>query len=172
VTWRRINDEVYYLDRPGIPVGEADLDELVRLAAANPRGRVRLCTHEGPDSLLQEMFIVHGKSCYVRPHKHLDKEECVTILRGAVDVILFDGDGGVTEVLKLGDRDSGRPFSCRMVLDTYHMFLIRSEVLVFSETATGPFDRDKMVFAPWSPDDDGDVAGYERSVEDRIKKLF
>ena len=95
MTWKKINDEVYYLERPGLPVGDADLDELVRLAAANPRGRARLCTHEGPDALLQEMFIVHDRSCYVRPHKHLDKEECVTIHRGEVDVVLFDEDGNV-----------------------------------------------------------------------------
>lgn len=169
MTYRKINDEVFYLEHPGIPVGEVDLDELVRLAAKTPRKRARLCTHEGPESLLQEMFIVHEKSCYVRPHKHLDKEECVTIHRGEVDIVLFDDDGNVTEVVKLGDMDSGRPFSCRMVLGTYHMFLIRSEVLVFSETTTGPFDRDKMIFAPWSPDEDGDVAAYERAVENQIR---
>ena len=169
MTYRKINDEVYYLDRPGIPVGDADLDELVRLAAGNPRKRARLCTHAGPDSLLQEMFIVHEKSCYVRPHRHLDKEECVTVHRGEADIVLFDDDGNVTEVIRLGGRDSGRPFSCRMLLGVYHMFLIRSDVLVFSEATTGPFNRGKMVFAPWSPDEDGDVAGYRRSVEEKIK---
>ena len=86
-----INDEVLYLKSTGTPVGDEDLDTLVELAAKNPRKRVRLCTHEGPDSLLQEMFIVHEKSAYVRPHKHLDKDECVTILRGQVDLVLFDG---------------------------------------------------------------------------------
>jgi cupin fold WbuC family metalloprotein len=165
MNWRKVNDEVYYLDRPGVPVGEADLDELIRLAADNPRRRARLCTHQGPDSLLQEMFIVHGRSCYVRPHKHLDKEECVTILLGEVDIVLFDDDGNVTEVVRLGARDSGRPFSCRMVLGVYHMFLIRSETLVFCEATTGPFDRDKMVFAPWSPDEDGDVHDFLGRVE-------
>ena len=169
MTWRRINDEVFYLEHPGIPVGEAELDELVRLAANNLRKRARLCTHEGPDSLLQEMFIVHEKSCYVRPHKHLDKEECVTVHRGEVDIVLFDDDGNVTEVVTLGERESGRPFSCRMVLGVYHMFLIRSEVLVFSETTTGPFDRDMMIFASWSPDEDGDVAGYGSKVESIIQ---
>lgn len=170
MTWRKVNDEVYYLERPGLPVGDADLDELVRLAAANPRGRVRLCTHEGPDSVLQEMFIVHEKSCYVRPHKHLDKEECVTIHRGEVDIVLFDEEGGVTEVIRLGGRNTGKPFSCRMVLGTYHMFLIRSEVLVFSEATTGPFDRDKMVFAPWSPDEDGEVQAYLERVERVVER--
>lgn len=172
MTWRKVNDEVYYLERPGLPVGDADLDELVRLAAANPRGRARLCTHESADSLLQEMFIVHDRSCYVRPHKHLDKEECVTVHRGEADIVLFDEDGAVTDVVRLAGRDSGKPFSCRMVLGTYHMFLIRSEVLVFSEATTGPFDRDKMVFAPWSPDEDGDVSGYTGAVEKEILKFF
>lgn len=167
--YKVINDEVLYQEIPGTPVGDADLDELVRLAAKNPRKRVRLCTHAEPESLLQEMFIVHEKSCYVRPHKHLDKEECVTIHRGEVDIVLFDEDGNVTEVIELGDRKSGRPFSCRMVLGTYHMFLIRTDVLVFSEATTGPFDRDQMVFAEWSPDEDGEVQEFlgrvERAVE-------
>lgn len=170
--YRVINDEVLYLETPGTPVGDEDLDELVHLAAENPRGRVRLCTHEGLDSLLQEMFIVHEKSCYVRPHKHLDKEECVTVLRGEVDVVLFDEEGDVVEVLRLGGMDSDLPHFCRMVLGSYHMFLIRSEVLVFCEATTGPFDRDKMIFAPWSPEDgSGDVAAYELSVDKAIENL-
>lgn len=172
VDWRKVNDEVYYLDRPGQPVGEAELDELVRLAAANPRGRSRLCTHAGPESLLQEMFIVHDKSCYVRPHKHLDKEECVTVLRGEVDIVLFDVEGGIREVVRLGDRNSGRAFCCRMVFGTYHMFLIRSDVLVFCEATTGPFDRGRMIFAPWSPDEHGDVAAYQALIQKKIEKYF
>ena len=50
------------------------------------------------------------------------------------------------------------------------MFLIRSEVLVFCEAATGPFDRDQMVFAPFSPEDGTDgVAAYESKIDALIQ---
>lgn len=167
--YRVVTPEVLYVEVQGTPVSNEDIDELVAGARSTPRGRIRLCTHAGPESSLQEMFIVHDRNAYVRPHKHMDKDECITVLRGEVDLVYFDDAGRINGHVRLGESGSGSPFSCRVCRGVWHMFVIRSEVLVFSEVTTGPFCRDNMLFADWSPDEgDAAVAGFLLTVTNQL----
>ncbi|MCJ2164134.1 MULTISPECIES: WbuC family cupin fold metalloprotein [unclassified Pseudodesulfovibrio] len=150
--YKVLSEEVLYSEDRYPYVTGADLDTLVELAAETKRKRIRLCTHSDGDSKLQEMFIVHEKSAYVRPHKHTDKDECLHVHRGRADMIFFDGEGAVTDVIALGEISGPDAFSCRVPAGAYHMLIIRSDVLVFSEATTGPFDRDNMIFADWAPE--------------------
>ena len=169
--YRVLNDEVLYSEERHPRLTEADLDVLTAMAAANERKRIRLCTHADAESRLQEMFIVHGRDCYVRPHKHTDKDECLHVLRGSADMIFFDEGGEVAEVVPLGASGGERAFACRVPMNVYHMLIIRSDVLVFSEATTGPFDREKMVFADWAPEDGRPEAWeYVAEVQAGIEK--
>ena len=76
----------------------------------HPRSRIRLCAHPDVNDTLHEMLIVHEKGTYVRPHKHLNKTESVHIIEGSVDVVIFDDDGNITDVIQMGDYKSGRNF--------------------------------------------------------------
>lgn len=149
--YKKLNEEVLYTTEAVTRLGAADMAALAGMAAETSRHRVRLCTHESADSALHEMFIVHRRDAYVRPHMHRGRDESIHILAGDVDIVLFDQDGTVLELLEMSDYGSGRPFYCRIPKGTMHMLIIRSDVLVFCEATLGPFNRDDAVFASWAP---------------------
>lgn len=171
--YRPHNPEVLYTEEAITAVNQSDMGRFKQLAAQNPRKRVRLCTHDTPDNRLHEMLIVHGRGAYVHPHKHPGKTESTHIIEGRVDVALFDDDGRMNSVIRMGDYASGCIFYYRMASPTFHTLLIRSDVLVFHETTNGPFDRKDTVFAPWAPNDENAdaVANYIAGLEDSIRPL-
>ena len=151
---RKENSEVLYRDGD-IVVTKDDLEELKSLATLNTRKRIRLCTHNSPEDNLHEMFIVHMRGCYVRPHKHINKAESLTILEGEVDVVLFNDDGSIKQIINMGTPDTGKVFYHRLSLPIYHTLLIRTEFLVFQENTEGPFIRNDAVFPDWAPIEEG-----------------
>lgn len=166
---RKESAEVLYPEEDVVVVTCADLDELKRLALLNPRQRVRLCTHRSPNDALHEMFIVHTRDCYVRPHKHLGKSESMTVLEGIVDVVLFNEDGSIRQVVRMGEPGSGKVFYQRLSEPIYHMLIIRTEFLVFHESTEGPFMRENTVFPEWAPAEQGSAS---REFADKTEKLI
>jgi cupin fold WbuC family metalloprotein len=166
---RQTGVEVFYATDRVPRVTGADLADLTREAARTPRQRSRLCTHRDVADALHEMFIVHPRGAYVRPHKHLNKAESMSVLDGEVDLVLFEEDGRIAEVISMGNATSGRAFHYRMNDAIFHTLLIRSEWLVFHEVTSGPFRREDTVFAPWAPDD-ADTAAvntFVAAIEER-----
>jgi cupin fold WbuC family metalloprotein len=169
---RKENDEVLYPDVDVVTVGSADFTEMKRLAMLNPRQRIRLCAHQSPADSLHEMFIIHAKGCYVRPHKHVGKTESMAILEGEADIVLFNEDGAIRQVVKMGDFSSGKQFYYRLSDPIYHTLLIRTDFLVFHECTEGPFIRENTIFPEWAPVDlDAGVCDYMASVELNISCL-
>jgi cupin fold WbuC family metalloprotein len=169
---RETSEVLYATDR--IVTMDADaVTELKAEASRNPRGRVRLCAHPNIHDRLHEMLIVHNRDAYVRPHKHVGKSESFHVVEGDVDVVIFDDDGNVTDVIHMGAYGSGRAFYYRIATPIFHTLLIRSEVLVFHEATNGPFDRADTVFAPWGPEDRDTVAvaQFLRGVDERVRRL-
>ncbi len=150
---RKESKEVLYCDHDIIVLEKMDLDELKQLAMLNPRKRIRICSHQSPEDLVQEMIIVHTNGTYVRPHKHLGKAESFSILEGETDIILFEEDGAIRQVIRMGTPDSGLPFYYRISSAIFHTLLIRTEFLVFHEVTQGPFDRQHTIFAEWARHD-------------------
>ena len=150
--YAKLNEEVLY-SKDALTIAEkSDIIELKLISKSNIRNRIRLCTHLNQIDLLHEMIIVHEKNTYVRPHKHIGKSESTHIIEGIVDVVLFDEDGLIAQVIQMGDYASGKPFFYRMATPFYHTLIIRSDVLVFHETTNGPFDKKSTIFAPWAPE--------------------
>jgi len=148
---RKESDEVLYVDQELVLLETIDLDELKRLALINPRQRIRLCSHKSKNDQLHEMFIIHTKDCYVRPHKHLGKVESMSILEGEVDVILFHNNGKIMKIFEMGDPNTSKPFYHRLNKPIYHMLIIKTDFLVFHEITEGPFIRSNTVFPEWAP---------------------
>lgn len=148
-----VNPEVIVSDEPIVRVNQEYMETLKERARQNPRRRIRLCAHCSVNDLLHEMLIVHERGTYVRPHKHLNKTESLHIIDGLADVVVFDDDGKITDVMQMGDYKSGRIFYYRMQYPYFHTFLIHSEILLFHEVTNGPFNRNDTVFAPWAPDE-------------------
>ena len=169
MAYRKVNDEVYYVDGAVSMLGPADLEFLQDRAGENSRRRSRLCMHTGPQEIVQEMFIVHPRGAYVRPHKHLGKPESFLVIDGDVDVVLFDDAGRVTRMVPMGPFASGKMFYYRLQEPVYHTLIIRSEYLFFKEVTSGPFKREENVFAPWAPGED-DIPGLNVFMDRLIKE--
>ena len=73
------------------------------------------------------------------------------VLDGEVDYIMFDDNGNIDNVIKMGSFESTQPFYQTIRKDKFHMLMIRSEWLVFLEVTEGPFKSEDTVFAEWSP---------------------
>ena len=149
---KKITEVVFYSTEKVEKISYVEINELKKAASLSNNQKSRLCTHENIDSILQEMFIIHKKDYYVRPHKHINKNESIHIIEGEADIILFDDCGNLTHKINLGDYRSGLPFYFKIAQPIYHTLIIKSPVLVFHETTIGPFDRSDTIFAPWSPD--------------------
>jgi cupin fold WbuC family metalloprotein len=168
--YRQQNAEVLYSKDAITTADQSDIEIFKQLSSHNPRKRIRLCAHPDPDDLLHEMLIVHERGAYVRPHKHTGKSESTHIIEGVVDVVIFDDNGNIERVIRMGDYASGRTFYFRMSNHVFHTLIIRSDVLVFHETTNGPFERKDTVFAPWAPED-GDVSfvsTFMADLEDKV----
>jgi cupin fold WbuC family metalloprotein len=148
-----ISPDVYVAEDRIVQVGQSDVEFLKEQVHRSERKRVRLCAHKDLEDRLQEMVIVFAAGTYIRPSRHINKEESVHIVEGLADFVFFDETGRITEVIPLGDYASARQFYCRTPESMYHTMLVRSDVLVVQETTQGPFRRSDTLFAPWAPED-------------------
>lgn len=164
------NAEVVFAAESIVQIAGADIAALKAEAAQNPRRRKRICAHPDSGDRLHEMFIVHERGCYVRPHKHLGKCESLHVLEGTAEAVFFHEDGCVREVVALGEYRSGDRFFYRVGEPVYHTLLITSPVFVFHETSSGPFLREETVFAPWAPTEDQPeaVVAFTRQVSEAV----
>lgn len=158
---RKENDEVYYAEDPFVVIGPEEFKELKAIAAVSPRQRSRLCVHYSADSILHEMFIVHGRDAYVRPHRHLNRQEGLFVIEGCADLLTFSDSGRLQRVVRL-DADC---FFNRLNLPIYHMIRIRCEYLVFYEATSGPFQHGDTELAPWAPPE-ADVEAVQAYLAD------
>jgi len=147
------SDEVYHAISCQFGLTQIDMNNLIQLAENNQRKRARFCCHLSPDKPVHQMFIVHERGEYIRPHKHLKKSESMLVLEGEVDYVTFTENGEVEKVLALGNYQSGKTFYHTIGPDQYHALVIRSQWLVFLEVTTGPFTRKDNISADWSPID-------------------
>jgi cupin fold WbuC family metalloprotein len=166
---RELNDEVLVADEELVRVDASELERLKAAAARNRRNRIRICAHHDVGDPLHEMLIVHARGVYVRPHKHVGKTESMHVVEGSAEVVFFDDEGGVREIVPIGDAASGRTFYYRLASPWYHTLLVRSDFLVFHEVTNGPFRREETVFAPWAPEEeDGGVAEFQSRLESAV----
>lgn len=145
------SDEVLYTNESVTQVSREDIQVLKTLALRNSRRRVRLCAHPGVEDDLHEMIIVHSGGTYIRPHKHVGKSESFHIIEGRLQVVLFEENGRIRDVVNLGHTERGENFYYRLSESWFHTVIPISEVVVFHETTNGPFKREDTVFAPWAP---------------------
>ena len=170
---RKENNEVLYSTKNVTAVNESDLQELKTLSLLNKRKRIRLCAHRDPSEKLHDMIIVHNKDCYVRPHKHESRAESINILEGEADLILFEDNGLITKVIRMGALHTNKIFFYRLSNSIYHMLIIRSEYLIFHEATEGPFNMKDTIFPEWSPVEESDrLVDFLDSIENNIHNNF
>lgn len=173
IPFERVNDEVFVAKESIVTIGDAEIAFIRGQALASPLQRARLCAHRRSEDPLHEMFIALTDCSYIHPHRHRQKSESFHIVEGAVDVVLFDDDGNIFDVIPLGTAGTtGRACFYRLDSIRYHTLMIRSEMLVMHEVTNGPFDRQLTEFAPFAPgeDDSAAVAAYRTQLAGRIHR--
>jgi len=168
----KFNDEVLFAVDDVVQVDASDIEEIKKEAKLNPRKRIRICAHKDISESIHEMLIVHEKSCYVHPHKHINKIESFHVIEGSTYIILFDDDGRISQSILMGDYATGLKFFYRLPPSRYHSLLILSEVLVFHEITNGPFKPEDTVLATWAPEEaeEGEIIQYMAMLADTIRK--
>ncbi len=151
--YKKINEEVFYPTDSIIEVSRDDMDDLEKKSRDNKRQRARICTHSSTKHLLHEMLIVHHQGVYVRPHNHINKIESFHIINGEVDIVIFNREGRITNVLEMGEYSTGKSFYCRLPEECYHTLLVNSPRLMIHEITNGPFLPEQTFFATWAPDE-------------------
>lgn len=141
--------------------GGEELRFLESAIGKSPRRRSRICTHRSVQERLHEMFVIYSDQTFVRPNKHIGKDESVFVIRGEADFLFFDEDGNVTQVVEMGDVASGKAYYCRVPEGKYHTIVMRSPEVVLFEATPGPFNPAETEYADWGPRED-DVEGVAR----------
>jgi cupin fold WbuC family metalloprotein len=128
----------------------AMLDELATKAAASPRLRTNHNLHESASDPVQRYFIVATRDSYFRPHRHPLKVETALVMRGRLDVLMFDPSGMVVARYAMGE---GAPnLGYETPAGTWHTLVLQSASAAFFETKEGPYDPTTAVEqAPWAP---------------------
>lgn len=129
-------------------------DEVLARAEQSPRRRTNHNFHPSLASNPHRFLNVMLRDTYVRPHRHLDppKAESFLVLRGEIEVLLFDDEGAITERHLLSATDPALPRGIDLSPGLWHAAVVHSPHAIIFEVKPGPFDpaTDKE-FARWAP---------------------
>jgi len=141
-------------------VSRALLDELAAKAAASPRARAHHNIHATPADPVQRFLVVAQGDSYFRPHRHASRSELALLLRGGVDVLLFDERGRVLARHAVGEATGSIAYETAQ--GVWHTVVPWSAGCAFLEIKEGPYDQATAVqFAEWAPaEGDRAVPGF------------
>jgi cupin fold WbuC family metalloprotein len=126
------------------------LDELAAAAAASPRGRTHYNLHRSATDLVQRYLVVANRSSYFRPHRHKTRTELALVVRGELDLIVFDDAGRITARYGFGAGTGNIAYENGPGI--WHTVVVRAEAAAFLEIKEGPYDpATASEFAPWAP---------------------
>ncbi len=139
------------------------LEELAAAASASPRDRTHYNLHAAPTDLVQRYLVVANRGSYFRPHRHATRAELALIVRGALDLILFDDSGGVTARHAFSAGAGNLAYENGPGI--WHTVVVREDATTFLEVKQGPYDpATASEFAPWAPAE-GELAAIARFLE-------
>lgn len=159
---------------PIVSIGCEEIEFLRREVVGNVKGRVRINLHPENTDSLHEMFIAIRPDSYIRPHKHPNKSEAFHIVYGEVDIVIFEDDGRIREIVPLAAGSSTKAFYYRMSKPFFHTLLIRSDMLVVHEITNGPFIKDSTVFGSFAPNEEDDssvIRAWQNGLPDRVEQI-
>ena len=150
--YEKISKEVLVSKSQIEKLNNENINFLISEAKKNRSKKIRLCSHESVCDPVHEMFIVHTKGTYVRPHRHINKAESILIIKGCMEYITFENDGRLRDRTNLSDYKSKSKFYLANKENSFHSLIIKSDWCVFLEIIQGPFEKNKTEFATWSPE--------------------
>lgn len=167
---KKESKEVLYSRDKLVYLSKINLHKLSLLAKKNKKKIIRLCTHFSKKDKVHQMFIVHPKNYFVSPHMHFQSES-MTILKGMVDVIIFNKKGEIIKIIEMGPQTSKKIFYYKLPKNTIHSFLIKSKILIFYEVTQGPFKKSNMFHPIWAPKNATEIKSFQKKIRIKIKNF-
>jgi cupin fold WbuC family metalloprotein len=152
-----------------VRIGTRVVKHLHEQAFRAERRRARICAHPSTDDPLHEMIICLARETYIRPHRHAGKSESFHMIDGELDVVLFDDDGAIRQVIPMGPYGSRGSFFYRLMEPCFHTVLVRTPLATFHETTNGPFDAADTEFAAWAPVEASEAQEFQRRLRLRAR---
>jgi cupin fold WbuC family metalloprotein len=132
------------------------LDELAAKAAASPRLRAHHNIHATAADPVQRFLVVAQGGSYFRPHRHASRGELAWLVRGGVDLLIFDERGRVLARHCVGAEVDSLAYETPQ--GVWHTVVPVPGGCAFLEIKQGPYDPATSVeFAAWAPAE-GDAA--------------
>lgn len=143
-------------------------EQLQLQATESPRKRSHYNLHKELDEPVQRLCIALKKGTYVQPHHHPKKNkwELTIVLRGSVNIVIFDREGKILEKLRLNTGENLNGIEIKA--DTWHTITPHTDEAVILEIKEGPFTPTvPSDFASWAPaEGEADVADFLNWLED------
>lgn len=129
------------------------LDATSDKAKLSPRLRMNYDLHDSTDEPVNRLLNAMEPGTYVRPHRHTqpEKAESCVVLRGSMDVLIFDDEGVLLQRETVGPQHGLYGFD--IAPGVWHGLVINEPDTVLYEVKTGPYvPVAECDLAPWSPD--------------------
>jgi cupin fold WbuC family metalloprotein len=97
------------------------------------------------------MFVLYGEDTFIRPNRHLNRDESIFLLDGICDIVFFTDDGHIENVVRLESSSIEYPNFILLPANQFHSVIIRSPEALLFEATTGPFEPSITTYADWSP---------------------
>ncbi|MCX5789231.1 MAG: WbuC family cupin fold metalloprotein [Elusimicrobia bacterium] len=98
------NPDVFTADEPIVQFSQDEVGYLKELAPRSARKRVRICAHKDSGLPLNEMLLLFARGTYIRPSKHIGKEESLHVVDGRGLYVFFDEKGRMSKAIPGGPR--------------------------------------------------------------------
>lgn len=136
------------------------LDELAAAAAASPRGRTHYNLHGSAADPVQRYLVVANRGSYFRPHRHTTRAELALVVRGELDLLVFDDARRISARYAFGAGAGNIAYENGPGI--WHTVVVQADATTFLEVKQGPYDpATASEFAAWAPaEDDRDVARF------------
>lgn len=153
------------------------LDDLLVQARQVERRRAIRCLHAGDWEHAHRMLNALTVGTYVRPHRHLDKQngEGFLLLCGMLVVLIFDEAGCVdfsrSQLLSSCSGNLGMDISPGV----WHSLVALEDSVIYEvkgQPAGGYVPERDKDFAPWSPEESAlEAADYVRALETQAQQV-
>lgn len=143
-------------------ISNQEINRLITDARNSPRKRAHLNVHKNLESNVQRLFIATEPETYIRPHRHTEnhKWEFFTVLRGNIDLLIFDDKGSVVQRIAMSPTETP---SVEIPPNTWHTYVCKATGTVALEVKEGPYiPTAEENFAPWAPPEYNEQAASYR----------
>ena len=131
-------------------ITDETLTSLTQQAKQSPRLRMNYNFHSELEDPVQRLCNAMEPGTYVRPHRHAQRWEFLSILSGSALALVFNDDGRVIQRVELSAR--GPVYALELPADTWHTLTGLESGSILFEVKQGPYIKpEEKDFAAWAP---------------------